>query len=187
MYTRGRNGRNDRTGRTRGGNDAPTSLPVFGPSTAWDSFSVVASRNIFIKDRSVRVRPDDGGGYRGPPAVTGLILTGTALEEDPNANIVARVAFLDDAGTGQPVRAGKGDVLLGGRVLAVSIDGIQYQKGGVIRWIALGESLTGGRVDTATMPTAAATEATATSTSSPSGGGDSVLERLRRRRQQELR
>jgi hypothetical protein len=194
--TRGRDRTGDRGGTRGGAGAAPASPPVFGPSTSWDAFSVVATRNIFIKDRSVRDRtPSFVMPTAPPPPVTGLILTGIALVQDGNAQSAERVAFLEDSGTGKPVRASAGGVLEGGRVVEVTIDGIQYEKGGVRRWVPLGQALSGGRLDLASQPTAGATETVGgTSASGPStgggsggGGGDSVLERLKRRRQQEMR
>jgi hypothetical protein len=85
-------------------------------------------------------------------------------------------------------RASAGQVIDGGKIVAVSIDGVDYEKNGQCRRIGLGQTLAGGRIDLANLPTATSQDAsTAASAPSGDGGEDSVLERMKRRRQEEMK
>lgn len=110
------------------------------------------------------------------------------MEESAQGHASRWVALFDDPQTGRMARASAGESLDGGQVVAVSLDGVDYEKGGLRRQIGLGQALSGDRIDMANPPAATTQDANAAAAPSGSGGGgDSVLERLKRRRQQEMK
>jgi hypothetical protein len=165
-----------------------TAPPVFGPGASWDDFSAVADRNIFVKERSSRsARGDFNSQFASSQAsAIGLVLTGLSMEEANQENVSRWVALFDDPQTGRMARASAGDVLDGGRVLDVSLDGVDYEKAGSTRRLALGQSLSGRAVDMANPPAPASQDANMPATAPGPGGGDSFRERYFRRHHQEM-
>jgi hypothetical protein len=176
-----------------GGAPDPTaaSSPALPPGSPYASYGVVVSRNIFSKDRGrvtgPRTIPDFSLFPRGGPS-EGLVLIGVAEELDPNEQPTAeKAAWFYDSGTGRQVRVKAGDMLDLGKVLSVSMDGIEYERGGVRKTIPVGQSLT------AAFPTVVpgfpgpVAQSAPAPTTLPGDASESIEERMKRRRQQELK
>jgi len=103
-----------------------------------DRYRLLTDRNIFVRDRRV---------YRPPAAYTrhtpaprdpdsGIVLTGVAVSAD------RYVAFFENAG-GSTSRIGVGEAIGKGKVKAVTLNEVQYERDGVVRTVAVGHSLLG--------------------------------------------
>jgi hypothetical protein len=157
-------------------------VPTPRPAATFDDYRIVFERNIFLKDRSA---PSSGRHYvpirttqPSQPAVHGLVLTGVAIRQE------IRLAFFEDDQTGELTKAVVGDVLQGGKVASISLDGVEFSQGGKTRKVAIGESLLGGgSVDMSSVQPSGATAGPADS----SGSGDDILERMKKRRAKELK
>jgi hypothetical protein len=107
-----------------------------------------------------------------------LVLTGVAIRQE------VRVAFFEDNQTGELVKAVVGDVLQGGKLASISLDGVEFSSDHNTRKVAIGEGLLGGpSVDMSSVRTSETTAAPAGSSSS----GDDILERMKKRRAKELK
>ena len=94
-------------------------------------------------------------------------------------------AFIEDTASNSIALVQAGDALAGGKVISISFDNLQISIGGKIRAIDIGQTLT-GKTMAATSGTSSTQPSGAASTGgSGSGDADSVLERMRRRREAE--
>jgi hypothetical protein len=110
-----------------------------------------------------------------------LVFNGVARVNDQLA------AFFEDTDSHDVVVRRVGDALAQGHITRITLDSIDYDAGGHVTHVGLGQSLDGGNgASLADQPTGSFSGASGSSGSSGSGSGDSVLERLRRRRQQQL-
>jgi hypothetical protein len=182
----------------------PPARPAGDATASLESYRLLVTRNIFMRDRSRRVVSVPRTSYAAPPQRSSedyVVLTGVAVREP------VHVAFFEDSQAGRTIPVCIGQVLGRGVLTAITMDGIQYQSGGVTRMIGIGENLRG--VTTAFYTPSAATQPAATTTptttpttgpttgpatqestsqpgqTTPGGTGD-ILERLRLRRAQEL-
>ena len=122
------------------------------------NYSLIINRNIFLRNRSSRPpRPD----YNRPPAdgSSELILAGVAVQGPE------RIAFFENSGTGETARLTVGQDFGGGTITAVRLDGVDLTVGKTVRTIAVGETLSGRRIEPAA-PTAASSP---TASPAPSG------------------
>lgn len=155
--------------------------------SGWAGFRVLTERNIFLRDRA-GPRP---GASSGSPR--------TAVVRDPYEDHVltgavrhgvVAIAFVEDVRTGDVKRLREGDVVGDWKIRAISLNGMEYSREGTTRKIEIGQSLAGW---SAALPAAAASTAAeagkrSTSAAQPSDNSTaSVLERMRQRRQQELK
>jgi len=165
--------------------------PQAGRNTPWDAYSLLLTRNIFSRNRTVYTprawrptsRPVD---TRPAPA---MVLTGTAVQER------GRIAFFEDPMTGETLWAVPGQAVGGGTLVAVSESSVEYRSWGARRTLLLGDSITGApgtlapAAGAGAMPFVATRPAGTTgpspARSAPAGGTD-ILERMRRRRMQEM-
>ena len=160
---------------------AVANAPTTRPAATFDDYRIVFERNIFLKDRMPKPQwhPFVPRPVASQPAPHGLVLTGVAIRQE------VRLAFFEDDQTGQLTKAVVGDVLGGGKLASISLDGVEISKGGKTRKIAIGESLAGaGTVD---MSSVRPPVTTAGPADSPSSGGDDILERMKKRRAKELK
>jgi hypothetical protein len=144
-------------------------------------YVVLKHRSIFIHGEQTHdtddARPatDSSTSVARPQAV--LIFNGVARVNDQLA------AFFEDTDSHEVVIRHQGDALAQGRVTNITLDSIDYDAGGHVTHVALGQSLDGGNgTSLADQPTGSFSG----NSGSSSGSGDSVLDRLRRRRQQQL-
>ena len=189
--------------------------------TKWDDFRILTDRNVFDRNRRPPVvrtprievsRPPYTAPQPPKPIDTDqyFVLLGIGLEGPQYT------AFFEDSRAGKILQVSPGGVVGNGRLRAVNLDSVQYDRGGKFRIVKVGCTLTG--VQAASMeftapapsptpaaapapaaptPTAAPRTAPATTqpTTAPSAGVapapvpdglQDILERMRLRRQQEL-
>jgi hypothetical protein len=181
--------------------------PDLTPKPYPRQYSAMLSRSIFIKGRQTvrdnhidpNVRPSY---FSGPttdstnpaPSSFGiesvLVFNGAS---DANGQLVA---FVENTGMNQITRYHLGDPVgqgAQGKISAITLDSIDYQAGARVTHVNLGQNLNGQDVQIlTTQPVAAGMTPTTgpagtTQPATPGGAGtDSVIERLRRRRMQEL-
>ena len=187
--------------------------------TKWDDFRILTDRNIFDRNRRPPVaRPPRIEAPR--PTITPqppkpvdtdqyIVLLGIGLEGPQYT------AFFEDTGAGKILQVLTGDVVGKGRLRAVNLDSVQYDRGGKFSIVKVGYTLTGTQAASmgfATPASSASAAASGTSrsgsstptstapattqpTTAPSTGATSapvsdglqdILERMRQRREQEL-
>ena len=177
------------------------------PSDSWERYRVLAERNMFLKSRSRR-REDRGFVAMQPvaqpvhtPEQQATLLTGVARQGE------GWIAFLED-GSGSTTRVRAGQSFAGGAVELIGFNGIEYTRGENRKTIAVGQNLAGawpvlpsytaptpaitpspGGVSTTTAATPGATTVAqpAGSAVTVSAGSEDILERMRRRRAEELK
>ncbi len=182
-----------------------------GREKAWDTYSVLAERNIFLRDRGRRrwtptlsTRPVIRATYDSDSSV---VLRGIALRGDEF------VAFFEDNRTNETSRVHVGQAVGKGVVRSIALDGVEYERGGRLSSIDIGWSLTGSEApmrveptvatapaapegpaddaaEAATGPAEPATRPAAAGPSAPPGSpsqSDTLEQQMIRRRQQELR
>ena len=159
------------------------SAPARGTSEAsWDKYKVLGTRNIFLRDRSRPAPPRAAGKddkLAPAEADSGLVLTGTAQSGS------IWVAVLEDLRGGTPVQAVAGEIIEGGRVVEVAMDGIVYERRGSLRRIAVGQNLSGQAV--AEWSGSPATSQPATQPASGDGGTGGLSDIERRMRERRAR
>jgi len=157
-------------------------------AASWDHYRVLSERNIFVRNRR---RPSKRQSAPDQPAnVTNtdkyLVLTGIGYQS------LEGVAFFEDTRSAKTIKIRTGDPVGNGRLVRITLDYAEYEcKGNTIR-IEIGSSLIGSTVSRMSTETA-----TSTKPASPSGAGGSadtpktdssaILERMRRRREQETK
>jgi hypothetical protein len=173
------NGRFRRGERGASNFSAPTSRPdgdIAAPSPLPQEFDVLNYRNIFYKgylpspDRSERSGPATPEFHS---AETTLIFNGVTITDGKPT------AFLENTDLGNVVQVHVGDTVASGKVVNIALDSLDYQFNGRVIQVHIGQNLAGG----SGWGTTAATTAPS---STGSAAADSVLEKLRLRRQQEL-
>jgi hypothetical protein len=179
-------------------------MPDLTPKPYPMQYGAVLNRSIFIKGRQyVRdpgaprtiINPVSGNDptrsvalaesslvFNGASDVDGQLV---AFVENTGMNRISRYHVGDPVGQGAP-----------GRIAAITLDSIDYQVGTKVTHVTLGQNLYGQETQVlTTQPVAGVSSSTGgaagpttgpSSTSGSSGGSDSILERLRRRRMQEL-
>ncbi len=142
-------------------------------------FSVLISRSIFMKGRA---RLNSGASaWRGSADSASpeqsMVFKG-ATQTD---NAVA--ALVEDTTAGKVLMLKPGDSLARGTIAAITLDRLDYSVAGHVTRVAIGQNLVGDQA--AAVPSTGPT--TMTSPVAPPGAStDDVLERMRRRRQQEV-
>lgn len=192
---RDRSDRSDRGDRSRysGGGSFATSQPAGITGDSFESYQVISSQNIFVKDR--RPRPTftpSNNGFIPRPAPYSVVLTGIGLLEGDDPQESQTVAFFEDSRTGGTTRATIGQALDGGKIVAISLDSVEYEKNGTRRRITVGRDLAGAVnvVSASGSMTRPADTASTQPTTGPSTGDpavDAIMERLRQKRALEMR
>lgn len=95
------------------------------------------------------------------------------------------VAFIEDNGSNKTMRLKVGEKLGRGEIRGISLNQLVYQIGDRTLPIEIGGTLSGTGIIAATQPAAGPSTGTQAASASPSSGGDDLLERMRKRRQQE--
>lgn len=180
--------------------------PDLKPKPYPRQYSAMLSRSIFIKGRQYvldrHIDPDtrpprdfSTSGPSGPPAPPSfgmenmLVFNGAS---DANGQLVA---FIENTGMNQIAKYHVGDLVgqgAAGKISAITLDSIDYAVGPRVTHVNLGQNLNGQDVQIiTTQPVAEGM----TPTTGPAGttqpgaapsGTDSIIERLRKRRMQEL-
>ncbi len=172
-----------------------------------DKSRLLVERNIFRRDRRPRVAR---------PVATTRTVVRTPYDTDHNLVLtgIARrdggyVAFFENTQTGATTRAATSRPVGKGEISAITLDGIEYKRDGSVTTIKVGHSLSGSAYVRPVEAVSSVALATPTgSDTRPAGSGDdpaagtgasppagrpitggsaaSILEQMRRRRQQEL-
>jgi hypothetical protein len=141
--------------------------------TKWDDFRILTDRNIFDRNRRPPVvRPPRIEGSRltitpQPPKPVDtdqyIVLLGIGLEGPQYT------AFFEDSKAGKILQVLTGDVVGKGRLRAVNLDSVQYDRGGKFSIVKVGYTLTGTRAASMGFVTPAPSPIAAASGSSRSG------------------
>lgn len=153
-----------------------------------DDYSILETRNIFLRDRSVprqRVQTPAAPRPAPPRPERDIVLTGVVRRDGEY------VAFFENRRTGETSRLQVGDPLLQGRIAGIALDHVMYETDSRSAQVGLGMDLDGAASSaaaSATAPTPASTAGAGTPAAPSATPEDraSVLERLRQRRQQEM-
>lgn len=181
-------------------------MPDLTPKDYPKQYSALLSRSIFIHGsqrvfdtwRDPRKQPqistgnDSARPINPSPNAEGVLVFNGASDVDGQL-----VAFVENTGMNQISRYHVGDPVgqgAQGKIAAITLDSIDYQVGTKITHVMLGQNLYGQETQVLTTQPVAGTGGFGSSsgsspTTGPSatpGGADSVLERLRKRRMQEL-
>ena len=144
-------------------------------------YRILLSRSVFLNQPGQRVGRSDSGG--GPPRSFEASLTFRGVMRDGGQV----VAFIED-GSGTK-RLKVGDRIGRAEIRQISLNQLVYQVGDRTNSVDIGMNLSGTGVMSSAPTTqgasATGTQTASTSTESSSGGSDDVLERMRKRRQQE--
>jgi hypothetical protein len=154
-----------------------TAAPATRPSRMPEDFSVLLSRSIFVKGRAPtqHAPPPSTRPSSAARAETVLVFNGATRTSG------GYTAFVEDRSTGKVMPLQVNDPLARGRVVGITLDALTYEVNGQTLRIAIGDNLQGQAMGRpSSRPTSAG------STSAPSPQIQSVLERLRQKRQQEL-
>ena len=176
------------------------SSPGAGPDDPWEKYRVLVQRNIFLRDRRPVRAP---GNASTQPAMhdsdRDVVLTGVARRSG------TFVAFFENTRTHATSRIRAGQAVGKGKIKAITLDGVTYERGDRVRTVAVGRSLAGVRSAPVTGRTATSaptkpsdppgprgepTTAPAAPTANPGADASDakdILEQMRRRRQRELR
>ena len=155
-------------------------------TVSWDRYRVLSERNIFARDRGRRPtnRP-----VSSQPAIAinpDKYLALTGIGQDGREG----VAFVEDTRSRKTVRVRTGDPIGQGRLVKITLDYVEYQCKGSTTRIEIGSRLDGSRVSVVPTTTAPSTQpGAAVAASRPGDATDAgiaaILERMRRRREQE--
>jgi len=158
--------------------------PAKKKTPTFDDYKIVFTRNIFLKDRRPPRQNRTSFSRPAPPtqpAPPQMVLTGVTIRHE------VRLAFFEDS-RGGLIKAVIGDVLQGGKLLSIALDGVEVSLKGKTKKVAIGESiLGGGPVDISSVGTSGSTAAPALGTTDSTSSGDDILERMKKRRQKELK
>lgn len=165
----------------------------------WDRFKVLVQRNMFSKERGRPREEKPKERKRDTPPVprieSDLVLIGVIQKDGLPGAIV------ENRASGKIVTIKPGDAIGAGIAKVISLDSIDFECDGILHVIKIGSTLAGTAPKAITAPTDTPAATTPGGTALPSpitssgapagpapaGGGDSVLERMRRKRQEELR
>lgn len=162
------------------------------PSDSWDTYRIVVERNIFSRQRGPRVERTRRRVPVAPPAPdpeSYVILKGIVQQDGEF------IAFLEDTQTGQILRARQGDNVVRGKIAALTLDSLEYERDGSTTTIAMGSDLKGGRgaaaftgmYEMTQAYSAPSGQATTTESSSPPSEDEAeILRQLMERRQQQI-
>lgn len=159
---------------------------------SWEKYKVLAERNIFLRDRSPRAHSTRAAAapvYPVYPDEHYTVLTGIVRQAE------VYVAFLEDTRTGVTSRARADGPVAQGRIVRITLNYVEYEKNGRTVKVDVGESLEGASPAQRSAPapsvTIGATSDSSAGTPPPGGTGAederAILERLRQRRQKELK
>lgn len=180
-------------------------------SISWERYRILTQRNMFSKERgrpreeSRRDRSrevEKAAAPQAPKEESFTVLIGVVQKDGVPA------AILENRSSGKIQTVVKGAAIGSGAIKAISLDSLDFESEGVLHVIKIGQTFTGVAPSSAA-PVATGTSGTTTTSgpavgtttpgtapagspasgpaAAPSGGGDSVLERMRRRRQEEMR
>jgi len=158
-------------------------------------FGVVSERNMFLRDRTKR-EPARNTTTTQParrPAEESFIVRGVAIELD------GLRAYIEDV-NGPMLKLLPGDAVARGKISQIDIDAVEYEQGGQKLWVNVGEDLTGHAssfvgvsteepttVASTSQPSSASADAAPAAKVNTNDASLTVEQRLKLRRQQELK
>lgn len=153
---------------------------------SWEHYRVLTERNIFVRNR--RQQRESQTASEQPAGVINtdryLVLTGIGHCGSEG------IAFVEDTRSVETIRKRTGEHVGNGRLVKITLDYVEYEcKGNTIR-IEIGGNLAGSTVrrmstETATSTKPAAPADAGGSVNTPKTNTAAILERMRRRREQE--
>jgi len=155
-------------------------------STGRARYQLLVQRNIFSKDRGRNVsesktdaKPDGKDAALAPNPEADIVLNGIDLKDGQPA------AFLENRKTNAMQIVHVGDTIMKGKITKITLDGIEYTCDISVATIAIGQALDGS---VAAPKVASSSSSSGDShTESGSAGDNAILERLRKKRQEEIR
>jgi len=151
-------------------------------SPSWERYKVLTENNIFLRDRA-RPRARSVASVvpvRAPER--DFVLTGIVRRD------TGCIAFIEDMRNGETLKVRPGDTIADGQVVDIAPDGLVYRKDNQTRSIETGNTL--GGASSLSAPTAASTSMEENGSSGTTVGSPderAILERLRQRREKELK
>jgi len=160
-------------------------------AASWDRYRMLSERNIFVRDRgglpeskpvteqTVRaIDDDDSDRY--------LLLTATVQRGREG------IAFVEDTRSGETVKVRTGHPIGKGKLVKITLGHVEYEREGTTTRIEIGSSLAGLTVSPVSTATAASPEPDVSTdpdkpTNATDGDTSAILERMRRRREQEAK
>ena len=152
-------------------------------ASSWDRYKVMGERNIFLRERS-RPRPKTEASPAPVRIVErSVVLTGVVRQGE------TYIAFLEDTRTGETSRLRAGGVVAEGRIVEIDFDGLVFEKDKKAARIGIGNSLDGASSSSSREvgSSGAATGAVPSSPGLTASDERAILERLRQRREKELK
>ncbi len=146
--------------------------------SSWERYKVLVERNMFLPDRSRPARPTHTPVVRSPQPRTNILLRGVVRQGDEC------IAFVEDTRSGVTSRVRAGDTLANGHVAQIGLDYLFYARGDETIRVELGDRVAALGQDESL--SSEASDETAQATQDQDAGEAALLERLRRRREQEL-
>ena len=153
-------------------------------SPSWERYKVLTENNIFLRARA-RARPRERSVASVVPVLAperDFVLTGIVRRD------TGSVAFIEDMRNGETQRVRLGDSFADGQIADITLDGIVYRKDDRSLDIKIGNTLDGA--SSLSAPTTASTsmeESDSSGTTVGSPDERAILERLRQRREKELK
>jgi len=149
----------------------PDQVVIAPPKPIAAEFYLLTERSIFIKGRqTVSSGSDDGGGRSGPAKTEDTQIFNGATDTN-----LAMVAYIEDTTSGRINEFKVGDSIAKGKIVDITLDSLEYEAGGKKTKVLIGQNLSG--VDMVGSETVS---------SAPVGPQSDIIERMRRRRMQEL-
>jgi hypothetical protein len=186
--------------------DAPVVVYSAKPMPA--TFAVLTDRSIFYKGREVPVPriyfPRPVGPATTSPTADAATMAAAAAAAAEQTLVFSGVtkadnvidAFIEDQNSSKVTMYRIGEPIARGKITNITLDDLTYEQNGKTIHVSVGENLQGVMVQTTQPSVVSSGSSNSSETAAPnnlnssggSGGGDTndVLERLRKRRQQEL-
>jgi len=151
---------------------------------SWEHYKVMTENNMFLRDRP-RPRPVEKPAPRVVPVRVperDFVLTGIVQRE------AGCVAFIEDMRSGETLKLRPGDAVADGEILDIKFDELVYRKGEQSLKITMGNTLEGASSAPAPAPTGVGAEESVTPRATAASPDErAILERLRQRREKELK
>jgi len=161
-----------------------------GPEPAsWEDYTVVVTKNIFLRNRGSSSRRAEDAAREAPPAPPPehyMMVRGTVQQGQEF------LAFLEDIRTGTTSVLRVGEAVATGRLTAITLDNVEYESNGVAKTVMIGQNLEAqaasplGMGELSEVVGSSQVPLSGTAGGKPASQEDTaVMERLRQRRQEE--
>jgi len=152
---------------------------------AWERYQTLTNNNIFVKDRRPARSSSVPSGAASPrregsSTERAMVLTGIVRHDGEY------IAFVEDTRTRATTRVRIGEALGAGRVTAMTLDALDYEKDGAPVRVEVGKNFEGGVVAALPPSGSAGGDTTSGAAGASAAGWDSLLERMRQRRLREM-